>query len=86
MKHLTIEEIIEFVSADKLTEDVLKLSAAVNRHISKCAECHRIVKAYQMVYDEFSAMVSDMDFKRYVSEIAANDIKNKENDEDDIYM
>ncbi|MBR5774042.1 MAG: hypothetical protein IKY44_04235 [Clostridia bacterium] len=50
--HLTIDEMIEFVSFSAITEETLTLSAKVNGHIRGCAECQKRVGAFQDVYDE----------------------------------
>ena len=54
MKHLTVEEIIQFVSMTELTTETIHFSAAVNGHIRKCAKCLELVKSFQMVHDELS--------------------------------
>lgn len=54
MNHLTIDEIIRFVSFDTLDNDNLILAGKVNSHILTCAECRDKVRKYQKMYDESS--------------------------------
>ena len=53
MKHLTTDEIIDFVSMNQINSETLKLASTVNTHIGKCEKCLRKVRAFQLVYDEF---------------------------------
>ena len=53
MKHLTVDEIIDFVSLTELNSEAVKLSATVNGHICRCRKCLKLVTAFQTVYDEF---------------------------------
>lgn len=73
MKHLTVDEIIEFVSLNELNNDAVKLIGLVNEHIRECEKCRRLVRAFQMVYDEFSRVGSDSDFKKTVLDVITND-------------
>lgn len=52
MTHLTVEEIIEFVSFDKLNAETLALSTKVNEHIWSCPSCLKKVcfKWFMMNY------------------------------------
>ncbi len=68
MDHLTIDEILEFVCADSLTPASIRLCAYVNGHIRKCDQCLQLVRAFQMLYDEFQSMQISGDFKRYALE------------------
>lgn len=51
MKHLTVDEIIDFVSARDLTAATLEKAAAVTTHMRACQGCMRRVRAFQLVYD-----------------------------------
>lgn len=53
MEHLTVDEIIDFVSLNTVDEESMKLISKVNGHIIECAECRKKVRAFQDVYDEF---------------------------------
>lgn len=50
--HLTIEEIIDFVSFESINEESLRLASRVNGHIRECEECRRAVSAFGEVYEE----------------------------------
>lgn len=54
MEHLTVNEIIDFVSINELNEKSINLAAKVNAHILKCDDCLEKVKAFQLLNDEFS--------------------------------
>lgn len=66
MTHLTVEEIIEFVSFDKLLEGTVALSAKVNEHIRSCPACLQKVSSFQMVYDELSRIKNVADVKQNI--------------------
>ena len=51
MNHPDLNELIEFVSMDKLTAETLELSARVNAHLAECADCRAKVRDLQKVYD-----------------------------------
>lgn len=68
MKHLTIDEMIDFVSFDKPDEESLELAAKVNAHIFKCDACREKVEAFQTVYDELVRMNKKEVFKSAVNE------------------
>ena len=50
MDHLTIDEIIDFVTSENIT-DSLALASRVNGHILRCQKCFNKVRAFQNVYD-----------------------------------
>ena len=66
MTHLTVEEIIEFVSFDKLSEDTITLSTKVNEHIRSCSTCVEKVSSVQMVYDELCRIGNVGDVKQSI--------------------
>ena len=49
MTHLSVEEMIDFVSFEKLTEENIALAKKVNEHICSCKECFQKVSAFQTV-------------------------------------
>ena len=51
MNHLTLDEIIDFVSLNELNEESMQLISMVTTHIAACDECRELVRAYQLVYD-----------------------------------
>ena len=67
MKHLTVDEMIDFVSLTELNADALMLSAAVNGHIRQCEACLKRVQAFQTVHDEFRRMNYSGDFKKMIT-------------------
>lgn len=87
MQHLTIDQIIDFVSICKLDAASLELSCLVNEHIRECDSCLRLVNSYQGVYDEFQRLQNVGDFKSFAysiipeneaSRIEAQEIENAE--------
>lgn len=66
MEHLSIDEMIEFVSANEINGQSIELAKKVNGHIRTCAECFNKVRAFQIVYDEFKRIGSDENFKKYL--------------------
>lgn len=75
MKHLTVDEILNFVSLTELNSESIELSAAVNGHIRKCENCLKLVRAFQMIYDEFMRLNVGGSFKEFISE-NLSEIKN----------
>ena len=55
MNHLTLDDIIDFVSLNEINDESMQLIAAVNSHIAVCRECRELVRAFQLVYDELTA-------------------------------
>ncbi len=53
MEHLTVDEIIDFVSFDKINPETLAFASKVNTHMRACNECMQRVRAFQNFYDEF---------------------------------
>ena len=78
MKHLTVDEIIDFVSSTDLNDETIKLSAAVTAHIRSCGKCLKLVRAFQMLYDEFASLNASGDFKKYVIRTIMQEKANKE--------
>lgn len=71
MKHLTVDEIIDFVSARTLDPDTLEKAAAVTTHMRVCRGCMRRVRAFQMVYDECVRRGRTGSFEKTAREMAA---------------
>ncbi len=69
MTHLTAQEIIDFVSFDKLTDETIALSKKVNEHILSCTECFEKVSAFQQVYEELGRIDAIADPRRCVYQI-----------------
>ena len=79
MNHLTVDDIINFVSLSEMNKEAVELSAAVNGHIRKCAKCLELVRAFQMIYDEFSRLNTSGDFRKFVSETISEETDKNEN-------
>ncbi len=67
MNHLTVNEIIEFVSLEELNDVTLEFCSHVNGHIRECEECRKLVNAFQAVYDEFCRLGNAKDFEEYLN-------------------
>ena len=52
MKHLSTDEILDFVTLESLDEDGLALSKRVNKHIRSCPSCMQKVTAFLEIHDE----------------------------------
>lgn len=68
MEHLTVDEMIEFVSLTELNDEAKKTLSRVNGHICRCGECLKKVRAFQMIYDEFTSLNTDIGFREYLLE------------------
>lgn len=66
MEHLTVEEMIDFVSFNKIDNEFLSLASRVNTHILRCKACREKVAAFQLVYDELVKMGRKGDFSSSV--------------------
>ncbi len=64
MEHLSVEQIIEFISMDTLAAGDLALSREVNTHLTECGECRRMVRAAQAVYDALLAECKSRELAR----------------------
>ena len=80
MNHLTVDDIINFVSLSEMNKEAMELSAAVNGHIRKCEKCLERVRAFQLIYDEFSKLNSSGNFRKYISKTASVEISKTQND------
>lgn len=68
MKHLTVDEILDFVSLTELDARSIELSAVVNGHIGKCEKCLELVRSFQMIYDEFVRLNVSGNFKCFLAD------------------
>ncbi len=73
MIHLSVDEIIEFVSFNELSDETLAMAGRVNEHISKCADCLKKVKAFQTVYDELCKLNNANNSKQYLYKIVSDE-------------
>ena len=74
MTHLTVEEIIEFVSFERITQESLALSARVNEHIRTCKSCREKVTAFREVYDELCRIGHIADFDKSIYKMVNADL------------
>ena len=79
MKHLTGDEMIAFVSLTELNSEAISLSASVNGHIRRCEKCLKLVRSFQMIYDEFSRLSTGETFRAYVIDKVLEDTAEHEN-------
>lgn len=74
MNHLTVDDLIRFVSFETLDDETIEFSKTVNGHIRNCEDCRALVRSFQIIHDEFEKLCSHRDFKKYIreSEIAVD--------------
>ena len=77
--HLTIEEILNFITMDSITPEGIQLAARVNCHIMQCEECRKKVEIYQIVNDKLSGTTLS-DPKRHKDDIGELEFEKKEKD------
>lgn len=77
MKHLTFDEIIDFISFEKLDADTMNLASAVNGHICECQECFELVKSLQLIYEELQELGKASDFVKCATERYGNNLGGK---------
>lgn len=68
MKHLTVDEMIDFVSFEKIDNGIIDLASKVNTHILKCESCRKETLAFQIIYDELLRLGRSADFKKLMRE------------------
>ncbi len=68
MKHLDIEEMMEYVSMTELNEETVALAARVTEHIRGCDDCLQAVRAFQTLYDQFLLSGTSMAFSSFAEE------------------
>lgn len=78
MKHLTVDEMIDFVSINKLDDESLKLASVVSAHILQCDICRKKVEAFQIVYDELIKMTKNKNFSNIINKKVIDNEKNSE--------
>ncbi len=75
MNHLDIDDIIKFVSIKEFNDENIELAKKVNKHIRECEKCIKLVRAFQMLHDEFVRLQNKQDFEKYVkSALESRDI------------
>lgn len=73
MTHLTVDEIIDFVSISKMDIGSMELASRVNTHIRGCDDCLKKVRAFQLIYDELTKVGVSVDFKTFVYKIVSDE-------------
>ena len=68
MSHLTVDELIDFVSETELNEQTVALFAAVNGHIRRCESGRRRSHALQTLHDEFTRLCLEEDFRQFLEQ------------------
>ena len=71
MKHLTVEELIDFVSARQLDADYLSLAARVTEHVRRCDSCLGRLNAFQLVSDGLKGSITTQAPREAVAKRAA---------------
>lgn len=69
MQHLTVDEIIEFVSLTEYHEHAVTVCTTVNGHIRTCEKCLKTVQAFQALHEEFVKLASDEEFGEYAKKM-----------------
>lgn len=54
--HLTIDEILDFVSMTAVTPEALELATRVYGHMNQCADCSRLVRAFLLIDEELERL------------------------------
>lgn len=62
MEHLSIEEIIKYVTVNKVDKETLDLLSKVNGHIRICSFCREKVASFERVSDELKKVLLQNDF------------------------
>lgn len=52
MSHLEFEEIVSFVTENRLNRETIILFKKVNEHIRKCESCRKTLRAVRVAYEE----------------------------------
>ena len=69
MKHITVDEIIDFVTDETLDAKSMENASKVTAHICKCSECLKKVQAFQKVYEEFERLGKISEYKLLACEM-----------------
>ncbi len=62
--HLTVDQIIDFVSMTNTGECSRELIDTVNNHICECADCRKTLRAFITVADEFKRLSKSGDIDK----------------------
>lgn len=62
MEHLSIEEIIKYVTVNNVDKETLDLLSKVNGHIRSCSSCKEKVDSYESINDELKKVTNENGF------------------------
>ena len=61
MKHLTFEEMADFVSLRSLDRSSVELIQRVNGHVCRCSECRKKLRAMQTVAEGVASVAASVE-------------------------
>jgi len=67
MKHLSVDEILDFVTLTEPNAEAVALCASVTRHIRCCGACRKKVRAFLDLHDAFLRLGNSGDFRSFAS-------------------
>lgn len=81
MDHLTNEEIIDFVQAQCLDTETMKLITKVNAHIGNCQECQKKVALFMKIQDKMDGFQREYEYQKESSpeSVTLHQLKMKKN-------
>ena len=62
LEHLSLEEILKYVTANKLDSETLDLFSKVNGHIRKCSSYKEKINSFETINEELKKIVLTNDF------------------------
>lgn len=62
MEHLSVEEIIKYVTVNNVDKETLDLLSKVNGHIRNCSSCKEKVDSYESINDELKKVTNENGF------------------------
>lgn len=62
MEHLSIEEIIKYVTVTTVDKETLELLSKVNGHIRNCSSCKEKIDSYESINDELKKIANEYGF------------------------
>ena len=69
MKHLSAEDIINYVTMDEMNETSLGFCKNVNGHIRGCSACLGKLRKYLDIHDAYSVQNPGGDFRVFATEL-----------------
>ena len=79
MKHLTFEEMTDFVSLRSLDRSSVELIQRVNGHVCRCSECRKKLRAMQTVAEGVASVAASFEKngKSDCNNVTKNKIENE---------